>query len=303
MTFAPLTHHLQDQWANLLATCFDRQPEHMQCLLTWLYGLGEMIAWGAWEHDQLVGQYSCLLRPVRVGETRLLAGMSINMAVHPDWRGRGLVKQMARPVYERLQEYGGTLGIGFSNAAGVNVDRHSQQYHYQVIGQMQSMIGPLRSHRVAPLQLSDHLPAFDSSVISGSAHFEKSARYFQQRYLAHPFRSYRYAVWLEADETMGLVIYRDIGMSGVALLDAWGVDLPELLKRWSTTLRRLGKRFVHVLATPSSNLRCALSQITPLIKLPYTRNPHYLTVKPLTESLPASLLDFQSWDCVGGDVL
>jgi hypothetical protein len=49
-------------------------------------------------------------------------------------------------------------------------------------------------------------------------------------------------------------------------------------------------------------LRSALHDIGWGVRLPYTRTPYFLTVKPLTETASA-LLNFKRWDCSGGDIL
>jgi hypothetical protein len=301
-----------EPWAELLAVAFGRTSADMVQLLHWLQAEHELIAWGAWEGTRLIAQYSSLLTAVLLPAAPSplhCAGLSINLAVHPAYRGRGLVKQVAQPVYAALAERGVIAGVGFSNAAGVKVDRHSRAYGYQVIGQMQSLLVGLSARgNDEPLRLTDVWPSAPFDFIpprSDQVHFAASPSLVHHRFAGHPFRRYQFGVWENADRVRGIVIYRSaawLGVRAASLLAAYGDDMPALLKRWTTALRLNGIRFAHALTTPVSGLRAALRATGQSIPVPYSRTPYFLTVKPLTEGA-APLLDFNRWDCSGGDIL
>lgn len=300
-----------EPWAELLAVAFDRTPSEMAQLLYWLHAEHDLLAWGAWEGPRLIAQYSSLLTAVWLPPTAALecVGLSINLAVHPDYRGRGLVKRVAQPVYAALADRGVAAGVGFSNAAGVKVDRHSRAYGYQVIGQLQPMLVGLFSHLDSePLRLTaewptapfDFTPAPDDLI-----RFAASPVLVQHRFAQHPFRHYQYGVCESSAGVSGIVIYRLVNWGSVrvaALLAAYGTDVPALLQRWAAALRGAGIHLVHALTTPASVLRAALRDVGWSMPWPYTRTPYFLTVKPLRKT-PSLLLDFERWDCCGGDIL
>jgi GNAT superfamily N-acetyltransferase len=302
----PLTLDHCLPWAELLAISFGRSADQTAQVLAWLHEVYRVTAWGAWDVDRLVAQYACLRRRVRIGGVVLDAGMSLNMSVHPDYRGRGLIKQVSQPVYAALDAEGAAFGFGFSNAEGVQVDRHSKGYGYQVVGRMVSTVAYLTPRRgVPPLCLSDKLPAGAWDVgDSGGISFEMSAESIRHRYARHPFRRYCFGIWEEGSAVLGVVVYRRHRW-GAALLAAYGHDLTELLSRWSSALQAEGVRVVQALTTPNARLRQALAKISVSAALPYSRSPYYLTVKPLAagEAYRGALLDFASWDCIGGDIL
>lgn len=310
MDFTPLTQAHQSQWADLLATCFNRKSYEMLVLIDWLHQMGHLVAWGAWDNDKLVAQYSSLIRQMNFNEESVIAGMSINMAVHPDYRGQGLIKLVSTPVYENIQACGAVIGLGFSNAEGVRVDRHSKSYGYQVVGQMQSLLSYLPNRQGAMLDLTDCLPpelfyAYENSA-SSLVQFKKSARTFMIRYGSHPFRDYKYGIWRYKYKILGIVVYREIeqfGVKGVSLMDVCGNDLAGLIECWGSSLYKQGIRFIHTLVSPASNIKQALYKNYPTMQLPYTRNPYYLTVRPLTESINFPAKDFMLWDFIGGDIL
>ena len=306
MDFTPLSLDHCIPWAELLALSFERTVDETAQVLMWLHEQYRVTAWGAWEGDQLAAQYACLRRKVLIGDVPFETGMSLNMSVHPEFRGRGLIKQVAHPVYETLQAEGVMLGVGFSNAAGVQVDRHSRSYGYRVVGQMISTFAYLKPLPSCPaLTLSETLPDTEWDVGDGELiRFEMTAGSIAHRYAHHPFRRYHYGLWQENGALLGVVIYRPLrNRHAVGLLAAYGRDLDKLLARWSSALRASRVRFVHSLATPNARLRAALARISISMVSPYSRSPYTLTVKPLHASAPAALLDFAAWDCGGGDIL
>ncbi|MCL4263547.1 MAG: GNAT family N-acetyltransferase [Anaerolineae bacterium] len=311
MKIAPLSLADQDAWAHLLAVSFNRNVEQMHQLLHFLQPDQRVVAWGAWDGVRLAAQYSCLLTAVANPHdlNPLPVGMSINMAVHPAYRGQGLIKQVSQPVYRVLTERGMAAGVGFSNAAGVKVDQKSKDYGYRVVGQLRPYLAYLK-HKgdIKPLCISGKWPEQPISMPKDTAHFRFAAlpAEIKHRFAEHPFRRYQFATWQTENCVHGLVIYRPIrlgGLPAVALLAAYGPDLPGLFRRWSRTMCQEGFRLVQLLTTPHSCILPALRQTAVLTPQFKSRTPYYLTLKPLRPDLPPALLDFAQWDCMGGDVL
>lgn len=302
-----------EPWAELLALAFGRRPAEMRALLAWFHAGEGLIAWGAWEGSQLVAQYSSWLTALRLPGEAVPArvGLCVNLAVHPAYRGRGLVKQVAGPVYTALAERGGVAGVGFSNAAGVQVDRRSQGYGYRVVGQLAPLLVFLRRERrpCVPVTLTEQWPAAPwrfAGAEDEALRFAATPETVAWRFAAHPFRRYHYGVWLEDGAVRGLVVARPVrwgGLPGATLLAAYSDDLPALLAGWAAALRAQGGRFIHALATPCAAARAAWRPLGLSLTLPYSRSPYYLTIKPLQETLTPLLLDFSRWDCLGGDIL
>jgi hypothetical protein len=311
MDFAPLTPADCNAWAELLAVAFGRTAVEMGSLLDWLYQGWPLVAWGAWDGERLAAQYSCRVVDLRLPDcdTPARVGMSINMAVHPDYRGQGLIKNVARPVYETIAAQGGIAGVGFSNAEGVKVDLKSKSYGYRVVGKMTSTLVWLLPQKIEPLTLTTNWPdKLDGLCLpsDSSIRFAPNAKLIRHRFAQHPFRQYAFGVWQENDRTRGLVIYRPIQygrIKGAGLLAVYGDDTAELLQRWAAALQRQGIRFVQALNSPGSTLRQPLRQIGYAVNLPYTRTPYFLTAKQLDENRSQPLLEFNNWDTAGGDIL
>jgi len=253
-----------------------------------------------------IGYRYRLLRPLVTPDAVYPVGMSMNMAVHPDHRGRGLIKLVSAPVYDAVKAVGGVMGLGFSNAVGVKVDRHSKGYGYQVIGQMRPSFHLLGGHPTDGLTLHDHFPTaplcIDAHPPTGW-HFAKTEAYLRTRYGAHPFRRYQYGVWQKAGQVLGVVVYRRaslLGMPTAAVLEVVGGDSAGLIARWSATMRGRGVWVAHLLSTPSAAVRRTFgATLAPVV----ARTPSYLTIKPLSDGLPTAAWSLATWDFVGGDVL
>jgi hypothetical protein len=226
---------------------------------------------------------------------------------------------MAEPVYAALQARGALAGVGFSNSAGVRVDRFSRNYGYRVVGRLESSLVWLGTPRqeAEPLVFVDKLP---QDLIEVPAPARPAIRFLADRkglfhrYLSHPFRSYRYGIWRDAHGAIaGITIDRPVrllGVTGASLLSAYARDVPALMRCWTTAVRRSGARFVRVLATPRADALAALRTLGVAVRL-RPRFAHYLTVKLLEppsvssemQAAGAQLLDFARWDCLGGEVL
>lgn len=336
MRITPLTLDNLTPWAELLSAAFDRPTADMDRVLTRQHEAFPVVARGAWDGDVLAAQYSCLMRTLRVPgrDVPLPVGMSVNLAVHPAYRGQGLVRPLAERVYDEVRARGAVAGVGFSNAAGVQVDRRSRGYGYRVVGRLRPavavLLGPVRSPFVPHvLTLTDAWPTpppipRDAGLIRFAdavdvvAYRDGGDRDGADEGVGErsnvgvagdgepPARRYAYGVWRERGVTRGAVAFRWERwgrVRGATLLAAEGDDVPALIARWSASLRRRPVLIVRVLATPASPIWRALRRVAFTVPLPVSRTPYYLTVKPLGDDTPAELFDYARWDCMGGDVL
>jgi hypothetical protein len=284
----------------------------MLSLWSWFHETQQAIAWGAWEGGQLVAHYSCLMRSLHLPnhDDPVLVGLSTNMAVHPGFRGRGLVKQVAAPVYAELERLGAVAGVGFSDAEGVTVDRRSRSYGYHVVGKMQPvLVWPSRRLAEEAIDLAEawpDLPWGCAQPRGKMIHFGEPPDVIRQRCMTHPFRRYRFGTWVDDGVVRGMVIDQPLragGVSGSVLCAIYTDDIDELLRRWICSARLAGTRFIYMLSTPASPVLLALRRLGVCWPLPFARSPYYLTVKPLKAQLASLLLDFGCWDCIGGDIL
>jgi hypothetical protein len=312
MDVRPLTLADRGPWARLLAVCFDRSPEQMEQMLTWFHDGFPLVAMGAWDDERLVAQYCCRILELRLpGESEpVLAGMGLDMAVDPAYRGRGLLETVATPVHEAIARRGCIAGVGFSSAGGLAVTRASASYGYRVLGPMVSLAAPvLPRRRAEALELCGSWPEGRWQVAEGDdglIHYRATPESLCHRFAGHPFRRYRFGVRRSGDAITGLVVYRHgslRGLPGASLLAAFGEDRAGLLAAWAGAIRREGLHVAHLVASPASPMRDALATIGPAVRVPVSRKPYYLITRALAPSTPDVLFDLLRWDCTGGDVL
>ena len=312
MEYRSLTLDDRAAWARLLAISFDRTPDQMEQLLLWFHRGFELVTWGAWDGDRLVAQYNCRLLRLHVPGLAepAMAGMGLDMAVDPAYRGRGLLDTVAGPVHEMITARGCIAVVGFSSSGGLAVTRSSASYGYQVLGPMTSTMVVLSHLRYpGPVELSETWPDGDLQLPPGDEQFVRYAvtpGSIRHRFSEHPFRRYRFGAWRDGAALRGLVVYRPVrlrGVRGLALLAAYGDDIPALLAGWAGTVRRTGAPFVHVVTSPASPLHDALRVLGPRLRVPFSRSPYHLIARALRDDTPRVLFDLDRWDCVGGDIL
>jgi hypothetical protein len=310
--YRSLTLDDRGAWARLLAVSFGRTPEQMEQLLVWFHQGFELVTWGAWDGDRLVAQYNARLLRLHIpGRPEpALAGMGLDMAVDPAYRGKGLLDTVAGPVHEVITERGCVVGVGFSSAGGLAVTRRSSSYAYRVLGPMTSSLIVLSRRRYPePLDLSEAWPTGEMVLPSGDDRFVRYAvtpESLRHRFAEHPFRRYAFGAWREPDAIRGLVVYRAVrlrGIRGVALLAAYGDDLPALLARWAGAIRRTGVYLVHVATSPESPVRDALRASGTRLTVPLSRHPYHLIARALRPDVPPAVFELGRWDCMGGDIL
>jgi GNAT superfamily N-acetyltransferase len=312
MEFRPLELSDRVSWASLLAVCFDRSPEQMEALLAWFHAGFQLVTMGAWDGEDLVAQYNCRLLELRVPGVSdpVPAGMGLNMAVHPEYRGRGLLDRVATPVHEIIAARGCVAGVGFSSVGGLAVTRASRSYAYEVLGPMVSIaVAVARRRYPEPLRLSDAWPPGSIALPEGDPGFVRYAvtpDSLRHRFAEHPFRRYSYAVRAHDGIVDGLVVYRRTTLRGVpaaSLLAAYGDELPDLLARWAPALRASGLHLVHLVTSPASPMRAASAAMGPRVVVPFSRSPYHLITRSLQPDTPPILFDIGRWDCTGGDIL
>jgi hypothetical protein len=308
----PLTVADLGPWARLLAVCFDRTPAQMQGLLGWFHAGFELVAMGAWDSDALVAQYNARVLQLLVPQfdSPLAAGMGLNMAVDPAYRGRGLLDQVAAPVHEALSARGCVAGVGFSSAGGLAVTRASRHYAYEVLGPMVSLVVPLTRRRYPdPLTIRSTWPTEPVELELPRDDFVRYAAEpasLRHRYADHPFRRYAYATRERGGVVDGLIVFRETqlrGLPAVSLLAVHGADPATLLGSFAASLRSRRRPLVHVLLSPASPMRPALGSMGPALALPFSRNPYHLITRALSSDTPPVLFDLARWACTGGDIL
>lgn len=111
----------------------------------------------------------------------------LDMCVDVPYRGRGIVVALADAAYAGIS--GPYVSVGFSNAAGVRVDRGSVKYGYHVLGQLSRIYVPhlpwasaAPRYRFSPVDA----PAAEIPPPADACQVRRTPAYLRWRYVAKP---------------------------------------------------------------------------------------------------------------------
>jgi GNAT superfamily N-acetyltransferase len=312
LQYRPLTLADRAQWARLLAISFGRTTDQMERLVEWFHAGFPLVTMGAWDGPRLVAQYNARILYLDVpGKPEpVAAGMGLNMAVDPQYRGRGLLATVATPVHEELVRQGCVAGVGFSTPRGLVATRAGGSYPYHDLGPMTSTVALVVRRRRSPeLTFSADWPAGPLDLRRPAT---ERIRYtitedgLRHRFGTHPFRPYVFGAYRVAGAVVGITVHRPVRLRGVpatALLGAYGPEPDALVHRWAASLPGSPPVLVHAVTSPASAMRRAVAALGPSRSIPWSRERYHLIARRLSDAAPESLLDPERWDSVGGDIL
>lgn len=77
---------------------------------------GRVLSFGAFDNGRMIANYTCIPKKMLI-DGRVVNGLlSMATVTHPDYRGRGLFKTLAKMTYEKAKEDGYEFVVGVANA-------------------------------------------------------------------------------------------------------------------------------------------------------------------------------------------
>ena len=194
--------HRDDKGAviHVLHASFDSWRQRSEDHWTWKFeqnphGLARI--WVAEDGGRIAGCY--IVNPVllRAGVATILGGQAVDLAVHPDYRGRGVFTNLARKALEESTGEGVALVFAFAPEASFGGSvRAGYQPQFAVPKTYCPLVGRItRWRQFGDLALSE-VKKFDSrfAVFASGRHGEISVQhdpeYLQWRYCENPARRY-----------------------------------------------------------------------------------------------------------------
>ncbi len=138
LVFRPAVHEDLDQTVALMGLSFPGAHKFSRAFLQWQYydnPAGAPIGCNISDADRLIGHLMGIPQNVRLRGRPMTVTLIMNVATHPDYRGRGLFLELVRRVAKMSAERGqaGIVGVanqqterayrtklGFQNVAGLN---------------------------------------------------------------------------------------------------------------------------------------------------------------------------------------
>ena len=100
---------------------------------------GRAISFNAFDGNKMVAHYACIIKQMRI-EGRVVDGLlSMATVTHPDYRGRGLFKTLAKMTYDSAREKGYEFVIGVANAN--SYPGFMKYFPFQFVGQLSFKVG------------------------------------------------------------------------------------------------------------------------------------------------------------------
>ncbi len=127
---------------SLLALVWPEATHIDERYLTWLYTknpLGSAYGFNAYENGGLIGHYAAIPVEALVCGRQELGLLSLNTAVHPEARGKGLFKILASACYEQARSQGCAFVMGVSNQNSTLL--FQRQLKFQLVSPLAVKIG------------------------------------------------------------------------------------------------------------------------------------------------------------------
>lgn len=177
---------------------------------------GSSIIQLAWDDNILASHYAVAQVTLSVNGEKVSSGLDVTTITHPDYRGRGLFRTLAKSAFERSTGSGLAIVWGFPN-------RNSHRGYIQDLGWMDIWEVPTLRWRTPTLT---HLGISSSSIVEVSSFderfdhlwrevrrdscimVERDSQYLRWRYTAKPNAQYRILVCQEGHNLLGYAVFK-----------------------------------------------------------------------------------------------
>lgn len=170
----------------------------------------------AWDEDVLAGHYAVVQAMLSVDGREVPSGLDVTTMTHPDYRGRGLFRTLARAAFERSAESGVAMVWGFPN-------RNSHRGYIQDLSWRDIWeIPTLRWHIPEPFDVPTpscalaEVHSFDERFdalweevkLSHYVMVRRDSNYLTWRYLANPTEQYRVLICQDTSGLLGYAVFK-----------------------------------------------------------------------------------------------
>lgn len=177
---------------------------------------GESIIQLAWDNSVLAGHYAVVQAMLSIDGKEVRSGLDVTTMTHPDYRGRGLFRTLAKASYERSAQSGLEIVWGFPN-------RNSHRGYTQDLGWVDIWEIPTLRLSLPPRV---NLPLVSSSVVqvpSFDRRFDclweevkfdyyviarRDSEYLHWRYASNPKGQYRILVCQYGPNLLGYAVFK-----------------------------------------------------------------------------------------------
>lgn len=301
---------------EFLVSVFKIQAKTQNDLVNWKYFhsffKGNGIQYGSFVSEngqtKLVSHYANLPITVSKNNTLYKSAICVDMGTISSYRGQGLISILSKEVYKKVVILGIDFSIGFSNESGIQVDRHSKGYGYQIVGRFQSYYFLAISRQKTGYLLNKiNSPDRQLNLENDYYAIYKNQDYLFWRYVDNPSRAYEFYEVLNENKCVGIVVLKT-SQSKLFIIDIILENinqdrLSQVVKSINNLAVSLGKRIIIYSVLDNKLWQKVLNRGLSFQKS--VHNKYYLTVKIHDQSVntDSTLLDANNWLCLVGDIL
>jgi hypothetical protein len=231
------------------------------------------------------------------------------MATHPDFRGKGLISNLSKLVYKDVEKSGASMSIGFSNEEGVQVDKHSTNYGYHIIGKFETYYHIVTQRKKTNCTLSK-ISSFKETVLQQKDFYSinKTVKYLDWRYKDNPNHDYLFYEAKMEDKFIGYVVLKKSKLKTRVVDVICPDDSTTTTRNIITAINNLaltdGKRLTTFSVLDNKFWHSVFNK-TLSFKKTLKKNSYYLTIKIHNTKLfnEEELLNVDNWLCFSGDIL
>ena len=177
---------------------------------------GESIIQLAWDGHILASHYAITQAMLSVDGVDVRSGLDVTTMTHPDYRGRGLFRALARAAFERSAELGIATVWGFPN-------RNSHRGYVQDLSWLdiweiptfrwrlpESLALPTPSCAMAEVDSFDERfdALWEDVKLSHYVMVRRDHRYLTWRYIANPMEQYRILISQDRSSLLGYAVFK-----------------------------------------------------------------------------------------------
>src|SRR5258706_7065221 len=162
------------------------------------------------DKNEVISHYTNIPINVVCLGTMYKAMICTDMCTDISHRGKGLISKLSSEVYKEVKDSKYDFSLGFSNDAGIKIDKNSISYGYEVVGKFVRYLKLVASRKKAAYSLI-RVSSLEDNFYNSSSNFlkiRKDSSYLDWRYLKKPNSEYNVYAIKEASTIHGYVVLR-----------------------------------------------------------------------------------------------
>ncbi len=253
--------------------------------------------------DSVVSHYTNI--PITVSADRKYKAMvCTDMCTDPKFRGLGLISQLSSQVYSEVRKQEYDFSIGFSNDQGIQVDKHSDKYGYQIIGRFVRYFKFVLFSTNARYKLEKNINIVEFEDNSSYYKIFKSPDYITWRYIRKPNNDYEIFDIKDGEKTIGLVVlrFKNYKCYVYDIISNPNYDIKKIMQAIDNLAMQRAAPLIIYNVLDNNYWKKVFGMF--YFKKTYNHTNYYLTIKIHNKNVDEQkLINKENWLVMNGDIL